>query len=73
MTDNDSNSNKTKRIKNRFNRIREQVLKMINELKHLETKEMTSDICTEAVDPKPFTNLCTNLLRCWLCVIRVLI
>ena len=54
MINNDSNSNKTKHIEIRFNLIREQVLKMIIELQHLSTKEMTSDILTKALDPKPF-------------------
>ena len=62
MINNDSNSNKTKHIEIRFNLIREQALKMIIELQHLSTKEMTSDILTKALDPKPFTHLRTKLL-----------
>ena len=38
------------------------VLMMIIELQHLSTKEMTSDILTKALDPKPFTHLRTKLL-----------
>ena len=62
MINNDSNSNKTKHIEIRFNLIREQVLKRSIELQHLSTKEMTSDILTKALDPKPFTHLRTKLL-----------
>ena len=62
MINNDSNSNKTKHIEIRFNLVREQVLKMIIELQHLSTKEMTSDILTKALDPKPFSHLRTKLL-----------
>ena len=62
MINNDSNSSKTKHIEIRFNLIREKVLKMIIELQHLATKEMTSDILTKALDPKPFTHVCTKLL-----------
>ena len=62
MINNHSNSNKTKHIAIRLHLIREQVLKMIIELKHLATKEMTSHILTKALDPKPFTYLRTKLL-----------
>ena len=62
MINNDSNSNKTKHIEIRFNLIREQVLKLIIQLEHLATKELTSDILTKALDPKPFTYLRTKLL-----------
>ena len=62
MINNDSNSNKTKHIEIRFNLIREQVLKMIIELQHLSTKDMTSDILTKALDPKPLCYSRTKLL-----------
>ena len=62
MINNDSNSNKTKHIEIRSNLIREQVLKMIIELQHLPTKEMTSDILTKALNPKSFTHSLTKLL-----------
>ena len=62
MINNDSNSNKTKHIEIRFNLIREQVLKLIIHLQHLATKEMTSDILTKALGPKPFCYLRTKLL-----------
>ena len=62
MINNDSNSNKTKHIEIHFNLIREQVLKIIIEHQHLTTKEMTSNILTKALDPKPFTHFRTKLL-----------
>ena len=52
----------SKHIEIRFNLIRERVLKLIIQLEHLATKEMTSDILTKALDPKPFTYLRTKLL-----------
>ena len=63
MINNDSNSNKTKHIRIRFNLIREQVLKLINFLQHLATKDFTSDILTKALYPKTFYYLRTKLLE----------
>ena len=62
MINNDSNSNKTKHIEIRFNLIRGQVLKLIIQLPHLATKEMTSDILIKALNPKTFCCLRTKLL-----------
>lgn len=62
MINNDSNSQKTKHIEIRFNLIREQVQRLIIQLEHLASTEMTSDILTKALDPKPFIYLRTKLL-----------
>ena len=62
MINNDSNGQKTKHIAIRFNLVREQVRNLAIQLKHLPTKEMTSDILTKVLDPKPFTHLRAKLL-----------
>ena len=62
MINNDSNGQKTKHIAIRFNLIREQVRSLAIQLQHLPTKEMTSDILTKALDPKPFAHLRRKLL-----------
>ena len=62
MINNDSNGQKTKHIAIRFNLIREQVRGLAIQLQHLPTKEMTSDILTKALDPKPFAHLRRKLL-----------
>ena len=62
MINNDCNGQKTKHIAIRFNLIREQVQNSQIKLQHLSTTEMTSDILTKALDPKPFEYLRTKLL-----------
>ena len=62
MINNDCNGQKTKHIAIRFNLIREQVQNLEIQLQHLSTTEMTSDILTKALDPKPFAYLRTKLL-----------
>ena len=62
MISNDSNNNKTKYIEILFNLITEPVLKMVIKLLNFSTTEMTSDIFTKELDPKPSTNLRTKLL-----------
>ena len=62
MINNDCNGQKTKHIAFRFNLIREQVKSLAIQLEHLPTKEMTSDILTKALDPKPFAHLRKKLL-----------
>ena len=62
MINNDCNGQKTKHIAIRFNLIREQVKSLAIQLEHLPTKEMTSDILTKALDPKPFAHLRKKLL-----------
>ena len=62
MINNDCNGQKTKHIAIRLNLIREQVQNLIIQLEHLPTTEMTSDILTKALDPKPFAHLRAKLL-----------
>ena len=57
MINKDCNGQKTKHIAIRFNLIREQVQNSQIQLKHLSTTDMTSDILTKALDPKPFAYL----------------
>ena len=62
MISNDCNGQKTKHIAIRLNLIREQVKDIVIQLEHLSTKEMTSDILTKSLDPKPFAHLRKKLL-----------
>ena len=62
MINNDCNGQKTKHIAMRFNIIHKQVQKSQVQLQYLSTKEMTSDILTKVLDPKPFEYLRTKLL-----------
>ena len=71
IINNDSNSNKIKHIEIRFNLIEEQVLKMIIELQHLATEEMTSDVLTKALDRRLLLIFVLSYLTCWLCVIHI--
>ena len=62
MINNDSHNQKTKHIAIRYNLIKEQVRLLVLRLQHLVTTEMTSDILTKALDPKPFIYLRSKLL-----------
>ena len=62
MINNDCNGHKTKHIEIRFNLIREQVKLLRIALQHLPTQDMTSDILTKPLDPKPFHHLRSRLL-----------
>ena len=61
MINNDSHNQKTKHIAIRYNLIKEQVRLLVLRLQHLVTTEMTSDILTKALDPKPFIYLRSKL------------
>ena len=54
MIKNNSNGQKTKYIAIRLNLIREQVQNLVIQLQHLPKEEMTDDLLTKALDPKPF-------------------
>ena len=62
MIQNDCNGQKTKHIAIRFNMIRELVQQLEIVVQHLPTAEMTSDILTKPLDPKPFLHLRKKLL-----------
>ena len=62
MIRNDCNGQKTKHIAIRFNMIRELVQQLEIAMEHLPTADMTSDILTKALDPKPFIHLRRKLL-----------
>ena len=62
MIQNDCNGQKTKHIAIRFNMIRELVQQLEIVMQHLPTADMTSDILTKPLDPKPFLHLRKKLL-----------
>ena len=62
MIQNDCNGQKTKHIAIRFNMIRELVQQLEIAMEHLPTADMTSDILTKPLDPKPFLHLRRKLL-----------
>ena len=62
MIQNDCNGQKTKHIAIRFNMIRELVQQLEIQMKYLPTADMTSDILTKPLDPKPFLHLRKKLL-----------
>jgi len=62
MIKNKSNGKRTKHIEVRYNLIREQVQKLIIQMRHLPTKEMTSDMLSKPLAPGPFTYLRTKIL-----------
>ena len=62
MIKNDCNGQKTKHIAIRFNLIRELVQQLEIAMEHLPTEDMTSDILTKPLDPKPFMHLRKKLL-----------
>ena len=62
MIQNDCNGQKTKHIAIRFNLIRELVQQLEIAMVHLPTADMTSDILTKPLDPKPFLHLRRKLL-----------
>ena len=62
MINNDNNGQTTKHIAIRFNLIREQVQSLVIQLKHLRTKEKTSDILTNSLVKNILTRLRAKLL-----------
>ncbi len=62
MIKNKCNGKRTKHIEVRYNLIREQVEKLIIQMRHLSTKEMTSDMLTKSLAPGPFVHLRRNIL-----------
>jgi len=62
MINNDSNSQKTKHIDVRYNYVREKVAAGDIVMKYCMTTEMTSDILTKPLPPKPFLHLRPKLL-----------
>ena len=62
MIRNGCNGQKTKYIAIRFNLIRELVQQLEIAMEHLPTADMTSDILTKPLDPKPFLHLRQKLL-----------
>ena len=62
MIKNDCNGQKTKHIAIRFNMIRELVQQLEIAMEHLPTADMTSDMLTKPLDPKPFIHLRRKLL-----------
>jgi hypothetical protein len=62
MINNDCNGQKTKHIEIRFNLIREQVQKKVIAMQYLPTGDMTSDMLTKPLGPKPFLHLRRKLL-----------
>ena len=60
MINDDCNGQKTRHIAIRFNLISERVQNLEILLKHLSTMELTSDILTKALKPKPFAYLRTK-------------
>jgi len=62
MIKNKCNGKRTKHIEVRYNLIREQVQKLIIQMRHLSTKEMTSDMLTKPLAPSPFTYLRRKIL-----------
>jgi len=62
MIKNKCNGKRTKHIEVRYNLIREQVQKLIIEMRHLPIEEMTSDILTKALAPSPFIHLRKKIL-----------
>ncbi len=62
MIKNKCNGKRTKHIEVRYNLIREQVAKLIIQMRHLATKDMTSDMLTKSLAPDPFVHLRRNIL-----------
>lgn len=62
MIKNKCNGKRTKHIEVRYNLIREQVQKLVIEMRHLPTKEMTSDMLSKALAPGPFIHLRNKIL-----------
>ena len=62
MIKNDCNGQKTKHIEIRFNMIRELVQQLEIAMAHCPTADMTSDMLTKPLDPKPFIHLQRKLL-----------
>ena len=62
MVRNDCNGQKPKHITTRFNLIRELVQQLEIAMVHLPTANMTSDMLTNPLDPKPFLLLRRKLL-----------
>ena len=62
MIKNKSNGKRTKHLEVRFNMIRELVEKMVIVVKHLTSKDMTSDILTKSLAPAAFIHLRKKIL-----------
>ena len=62
MIKNKSNGKRTKHLGVRFNMIRELVENLVIVVRHLTSKEMTSDILTKALAPAPFIHLRKKIL-----------
>ena len=62
MIDNDCHGPKTKHIDIRYNLIREQVKNKVIVFQYLPTLDMTFDILTKSLGPKPFLHLRPKLL-----------